>query len=223
MDRAPLPWTIWKKSSRIACGLLVACVLLCAGCEQTVDPEAEQARLLKQAGKALAEKQYDAALNFVDAATKAAPVNTTVYTVQGNIYWFARRYDAAAEAYERACRLDTDLEMPDPSPRVGAGFAFLRVGDTTAADRYLAEAYDLYGDQLAHAEADTEISDLTRTRKTRQARLHRACITALRGNAASAISQIERMQQIHPEWNGGPHWIELINSGMLEDFLITDS
>lgn len=200
-------WMLWVG------GLLIAL----SGCRPGPSADQRQEQHLREAGQALARADFEGALKQVDAALAAAPPTVRAYRVQGNIYWFARRYDAAASAFERACQLDRESAQPDPASRLGAGLALARQGQPTRAERYLQEADELYGRMLASPPAETEPR---RQRLAREARLHRAAIAALRGHPASAISQVERLRELDPDWDGATYWIGLIEREELPDALL---
>lgn len=217
MSRETAPFLASRPRRRWLLWLLALGLTGLWGCRPGPSADQRQEQLLREAGEALARGEFDVAIQRVDAVLASTAPTPRVYRVQGNIYWFARRYDAAAAAFERACMLDQASAYPDPASRLGAGVALQREGQPTRADRFLQEADELYGRILVSPPGETE---LRRRRQAREARLHRAVIAALRGHRASAISQIERLRELEPDWDGAAYWIDLIEGEALADALL---
>jgi tetratricopeptide (TPR) repeat protein len=97
-------------------------------------------------------RDYNGAIKEYEKAAEITPNLTFLYISIGSNYRFLKQYDRALEYFDKAARIDAQLQIKDPIPYVAIGKTYSQTGDFLVASLNMRKALqynpfspDLYG------------------------------------------------------------------------------
>jgi tetratricopeptide (TPR) repeat protein len=97
-------------------------------------------------------RDYNGAIKEYEKAAEITPNLTFLYISIGTNYRFLKQYDRALEYFDKAARIDAQLQIKDPIPYVAIGKTYTQTGDFLVASLNMRKALqynpyspDLYG------------------------------------------------------------------------------
>lgn len=214
--------------------MLLISTLALPGCSRAT-PEQRHAEAMATAGQCLHEGRLDAALEAVERAIVLRPNDPAGYVARGNIRFemalsgghdpdhdtaggaMVEHYRDAAQAYRQAL----DLDPGQTRAWVGAGFALRAQGKHHEADTCFARAIDLYTQRLTALRQAAAAADgpPQRNLELPLTQVYIAALTAVRGESASALAQLDMVEAQYPYYAGVPFWREAIQQRTLDRYL----
>ncbi len=197
---------------RLSLVLILMCVL--AGCGGK-PPGVQRNEALRAAEQALLAGDIEQALVHIDAAIAIEPSGAHLHQMKGNILFHASRYSDAVESYNKASR----LEPRNAEASIGAAFALKMMNRDDEAAGRLDLAEQLFTERLANPKDSERFSKEYLENAAIHAKLHLALIAAMRGERASAVSQVDRIAGSHPGWESAAYWQHAIRNDAIDQLI----